>query len=194
MMKPNRKRKLGSRSGQVMVEACVALALLIFTWILIAVSTFMGTNQVRATMAARHAAWLKGNQSKITTEALQTNIRDGFFYQGDMAKVEFIEPVSAWDAITGNEKLDKVLGDGKGPFRPVVSFGIETNELETTGEFPFTLMKTDLPFMPSPFMGEFLKVEAACQWDEVGDAWDGKSWDVVIRIIGDIGETIKGMF
>ena len=58
---------------------------------------------------------------------------------------------------------------------PVPGYFTETNDIESATEFPFTLMKTDLPFMPSPFVGEFLKVEAVCQWDEVGDSWTSLS-------------------
>ena len=159
----------GSRSGQVMVEAVIALSLLVFAWIIFTFSTYMSTNQIRTAMAARHAAWLKGNGEDPSTEAIASN----FFYQAELVNVEVGKGSGIGDLIGGSKvaEMDEFADADEGPYAARVTFGITTADVASVTSFPFTLMRTELPFMPPSLMTEFLQVESTCQWDDVGETW-----------------------
>lgn len=157
------------QSGQVMVEAIVGLALLVFVWALVAVATFMTTNHGRTAMAARHAAWQKGMGTEPTVE----DIEKKFFFQGGLTKVETGTGPGIGDLISGANvaDLEKFSQGDHGPYVARVSFGLTAEELDNATTFPMTLMAVEFPLMPPPLMEEFLMVESHCQWDEVGDTW-----------------------
>ncbi len=175
------------RRGQALVEACVGLAIMTFVFLLAGFLVWMSGNKIRTAMAARHAAWLKGSGGNPT----DATIGEGFFYDPDFVKVDPIGAVGALDALTGGDSDQMSYSDANGgPFRYKVSFGIETNALATTADYPFTWMKIQLPFMPKSEMRHFVMVYSVCQWDEVGNTWTSwidalqGIWD---RIVGGIG-------
>jgi len=86
-----------TRSGQVLVEGIVGLALLTFVWALIAFSTFIATNHIRTAMAARHAAWQKGNGIDPSVD----DIEKKFFYQAGLVKVETGDGLGIGNLISG---------------------------------------------------------------------------------------------
>ena len=137
-------------SGQVMAEACLAIALLAFTWITASFAAFMNTNHIRTAMAARHAAWMHGN---------------------GVVDVQQIQSVGIGEFIAGKADTQKYNGQGNGPFRYTVSFGMDKADINTTTNYPFVLLKTELPFMPPSLPDRYIKVQSSCQWEEVNSTW-----------------------
>jgi len=158
-----------ARSGQVLVEAVIALALLLFVWALVAFTTFMTTNHVRTAMAARHAAWQKGNGIAPSAR----DIEEKFFYEEGLVKVDVGAGHGIGDLISGANasELQRYSGGDRGPYVAKVTFGLTREELGSASVFPFTLMTTEFPLMPPSLMEGFLQVESRCQWDEVGETW-----------------------
>jgi len=154
-------------SGQVMAEACLAIALLAFTWITASFAAFMNTNHIRTAMAARHAAWMHGNGGSPTPD----NIGSDFFFQGGVVDVQQIQSVGIGEFIAGKADTQKYNGQGNGPFRYTVSFGMDKADINTTTNYPFVLLKTELPFMPPSLPDRYIKVQSSCQWEEVNSTW-----------------------
>ena len=164
--------------GAILAEACIGLALLTFTWIIISYSLYMGDNHIRTAMAARHAAWLRGEKggdvSDKSKEPTAADIEGWFFYEKDLTQVSFSRGELPLETLMGGDR-DKYGGKaGKGPYLAKVTYGIQPDDLSSTTTFPFTLLKTHVPFMPSSLMGNVLSVSSTCQWDEVGNPW--KTW------------------
>jgi|GEM_PF-4978905 len=180
--------KTGSRSGQVMVEACIGLALLIFIWIAASFAMYMGTNRIRTAMAARHAAWLKGSGKTPTVELIESN----FFFEGGVTRIETGEGEGIASLLSGGDQT--TYGEaGRGPFKAKVTFGITPADVNSTTVFPFVLMRTQLPMMPPSLMEGFLSVESECQWDEVGDTWS--EWADALRGVWNaVKSEIVGIF
>lgn len=158
-----------TRSGQVLVEAIVGLALLLFVWALITFATFMTTNHIRTAMAARHAAWQKGNGTDPSVE----DIEKKFFFSGGVLKVDAGGGVGIAGLISGEHAADmqQFSSADHGPFAARVTFGVTADELNSCTTFPFTVMTTEFPLMPPTLMENYLQVESNCQWDEVGETW-----------------------
>jgi hypothetical protein len=159
-----------SCSGSVMAEACIGLALMVFAWIMITYTLFMATNHTRTAMAARHAAWFKGAGG---TDATAAQIDNSFFFQPGLTKVEYGKGEGIVSSLSGGLSEDdkKIKDGGKGPFLATVTFGISTNEIDSTDKFPFTLLKTKVPFMPDSRLATGLSVKSSCQWEETGETW-----------------------
>jgi hypothetical protein len=168
-----------SCAGQVIVEAAIGLALMTFAWILMTYSLYMGTNSIRTNMAARHAAWLKGATGN---DATPSQIDQMFFYQSGLSKIENGAPVTVGDLFSDSGAKDsKDIGKGgHGPFLVTVSFGVA--DVNTATQFPFTLLKVRVPFMPA-LPTDISMVKSTCQWEEVGDTWT--SWADALRGILD---------
>jgi hypothetical protein len=167
-----------TRSGQILAEACIGLALMVFAWIVITYLLFMGNNQIRTTMAARHAAWYRGAG---TTEATAGQIDQWFFYQSGLSKVEYSKGKGIFDVLAGGSAdASKYSADEDGPWIATVTFGI--SDVNSASQFPFTMLKTHVPFMPDSALTQGLSVKAFCQWDEVGNTWTSP------------GAALKGIF
>lgn len=162
-------------SGQVMAEACLAIALLAFTWITVSFAVFMNTNHIRTAMAARHAAWMRGNGGSPGPD----NIGNDFFFQGGVIGVEQMQSIGIGEFIAGNADTQKYDGEGNGPFRYTVSFGMDKADINTTTNYPFVLLKTELPFMPPSLPDRYTKVQSSCQWEEVNSTWTSFSEAIV---------------
>jgi hypothetical protein len=177
-----------SRSGQVFVEACIALALMAFVWILITYSLWMANNRIRTAMAARHAAWLAGNVPSLTEEEVTGNIDSSFFYENGLVKAVRVDGVPINGSKVPGIDLDGIFAKlvntitiDDGPCRCRVSFGMEKTDLATTTRFPFVLMNAQVPLMPEPVLDNFLSVRSTCQWAKVGYTW------------GDLRDILKGL-
>lgn len=175
-------------------EVAIGAALMIFSWIIITYSLFLGTNHIRTAMAARHAAWLKGETGQNATAA---QIESQFFYDTGLVKVENVTPVSL-AGLFSDPKGDtgKFKDRGDGPYKVKVTFGITAAEVNSTTKFPFDLMKTKLPFMPDTLMDKALSVESSCQWERTGDTWT--DWSSAIKglfneVVGQAGSALSAL-
>lgn len=153
----------------MLVEAIVGLALLVFVWAIIAFATFMTSNHVRTAMAARHAAWQKGNGIEPSVE----DIEKKFFFQTGVVKVESGAGVGIGGLIGGANaaNMEQFAEGDHGPFVARVKFGMTAEDVNGEVPFPFTIMTTQFPLMPPSLMENYLQVESSCQWDEAGETW-----------------------
>ncbi len=174
-MRLRRDNLLRDDRGQALTEAAIGFFFFVMTFLLISYATFMASNNIRTVMAARHAAWMKGNGSDPTAAVLDA----GFFFQEGLCEVNQVEAENIASSLTGGDAGD-YSDDAEGPFRYEVSFGIDN--ADGTDKYPFILMKTKLPFMPETKLDNFLKVKSSCQWDEVGNAWQS------------LGDALEGIF
>ena len=155
-----------SCSGQIMVEACIGLALMAFAWIIISYSLFMANNNLRTAMAARYAAWHKGAGGSDLTVA---QLDQYFFYQPGISKVEYGQGDGIGSLAVGDKAPS--FNDGGGwPTKAKVTFGV-TDINDSSNPFPFSLLKTRVPFMPNSDMTGVLSVNSTCQWDQDSDTW-----------------------
>jgi len=158
----------------------------------------MGNNHIRTAMAARHAAWLQGNGV-----APAASIPHDFFFEED---AQFVTVKSASVYLPISESLadkskDKLQWSDKGnAIYATVTFGVSKDSLKTTEVFPFTLMKTKVPFMPASQLTNFLSVESHCAWPaEANNTWTSKSealsglWNLVKNEIKDAFSRIGGL-
>jgi len=175
-----------SCSGQVITEAAIGLALMSFTWILMTYFCYQANNQIRTSMASRHAAWLKGTTGSTPSA---TQIDEWFFFQSGLSKVEDIDPpVRIPDLFSDSNAKDGkgFNGKGKGPFLVKVSYGVDS--LDSATQFPFTLLKSKVPFMPT-MPTTNLSVSSFCQWEETTDTWNTAG-----DAVGGVIDAVKGLF
>ncbi len=177
-------------SGQFMAEAAIGLALMTFAWIIITYSLFMGNNQTRTVMAARYAAWYAGSNNGTLPTTDQ--IDQYFFYQSGVSTVNNSTAENVSDLIPSF--IPSIIRNifnfsdgsaGNGPFKATVTFGVQD---ANSTVFPFSLLKTHVPFMPTSEMTNVLSVQSSCQWD--GDADTYGSSDTLFQLIGN---TIKNL-
>ncbi len=170
-------------SGQALVEAAIGASLLVLVWAFAIYSTFMASNYIRTSMAARHAAWMRGNGGSPTVAAIES----GFFFQTGLVKVEEIEAMGISDLFSGSGDENTFANAGDGPFRYKVTFGLDDVSQATT--YPFVLMQTQLPYMPETKLYSFLSVNSVAQWDESSNAWTSwidalqGIWDAIIESV-----------
>ena len=173
--------KVRSTAGQIMVEACIALALMAFTWMLFSFVSYMGNNQIRTAMATRHAAWMLGNGADPSAAIPQQ-----FFYGGDSGLVHVDSgsfAISMASALTGDDNLG--LGD-QNACLATVSFGMSADDLKTTDRYPFTLLNANVPFMPPTLLENFTSVQSQCAWPaHVEDTWQDplNAFEKIIQMI-----------
>jgi len=151
-----------------MAEACIGLALMAFTWIIGTYALFMAENKVRTAMAARYAAWYQGANGNGTLPTT-AQIDEGFFQQAGVSTVTDVTPQAAEVPV-----LNIPLGfnDGtaaNGMFKVQVTFGVSS--LASANQYPFVLLNTQVPYMPSSALTNAFSVQSSCQWDGVGDTW-----------------------
>lgn len=171
----------GPEAGQILGEAAIGVSLMVFAWIIITYSLFLANYQIRTAIAARHAAWSKGESGNDSTPA---SIETKFFFDTGLTKVENMTPIDIAGLFSDSQNsTGKFKNRGDGPFRVKVKFGIAQSEINSTTKFPFNMMKIRPPMMPEAVtMDKFLSVETPCQWERVGDTWN------------DWGSAIKGLF
>jgi hypothetical protein len=154
-----------------MTEACLGLAMMAFTWIMMTYSFYMANNQVRSLMAARYAAWFAGagftDSSDTPTEVTPSQLDQLFFFQPGLSKVDTTNSAGIGSLLPGN--ASRFFTDAKGPFKRQVTFGL--TDLNGPTPFPFDLLKTGVPFMPNSMLTNCLSVSSSCQWDAVGATW-----------------------
>ncbi len=183
-----------AESGQVLVEACIALALLVFVWITAGFAVYMSTNHIRTAMAARHAAWLKGNGGNVDNKAIATNF---FMLDEDQADLVEIVESNGMGSIAGLISGDNNNFGQKGrAYWMEVKYGISAEKLASTEAFPFSLMRTAVPLMPPSVIGNLLQVESHCQWATVSETWTDRKtalkevWDTIMSELGAVADTV----
>lgn len=193
-----RPQATARQAGQVLVEACIGLALLVFVWITAGFAVYMSNNHIRTAMAARHAAWLKGNGGDIDNTAIATNF---FMLAEEEADLVKCEPEGAKGSIAGFiTGDDNNLGNEDRGWWVEVKFGITAEDMASTEAFPFSMMRTTVPLMPPSAVENLLQVESHCQWADVGQTWtDWKDalkgvWNTILAEMGDAGKLIKSLF
>jgi hypothetical protein len=179
-------------AAQILVEACIGLALIVFTWILLTYSLYMANNQIRTEMASRYAAWYTGNSGGNLPSTAQ--IDQYFFYQTNLSTVstQTCDDMSTFvSQLTGSFIPSQFLSflnlsDGtaaNGPFRVQVSFGV-TDPNNSTNPFPFSVLQTKVPFMTNSMMSVF-SVNSTCQWDGDSDTWNtaSQAWGLITNFL-----------
>ena len=155
-----------------MTEACLGLAMMTFTWIMMTYTFYMGNNQIRSLMAARYAAWFAGagftDSSDTPTEVTPAQLDQLFFFEPGLSKLDTTQPPDGIGSLLPGD-ASKFFADAKGPFKRKVIFGL--TDLNGPTPFPFDLLKSGVPFMPSSMVTNVLSVSSSCQWDAVGATW-----------------------
>jgi hypothetical protein len=166
-------------SGQFLAEACIGLALMTFTWIIMTYSLFMANNQIRTAMAARYAAWYQGANNG--TQATKGQIDQYFFFQAlsTVTPQTAVQPplISQIPVISSLLTSDGTAANG--PFKVGVSFGVPDT---SSTVFPFSMLKTHVPFMPNSEITNILSVNSSAQWDGIADTWPdpvAKAWEAI---------------
>jgi hypothetical protein len=185
-------------SGQIMVEACIGLALMAFAWIIITYSLYLADNQIRTEMAARYAAWYAGNNNG--THPTAANIDQYFFFQSGLSTVSKLTPALIPDALAGQNPTNAVNdnSDGNGPFKVQITFGV-TDPNNSSNPFPFDLLATHVPLMTNSMMAVY-SVNSSCQWDGDSDTWNTWSaaakgiWATISGNAGAAGKIFSGLF
>jgi hypothetical protein len=173
-----------SRRGSILAEACIGLALMSFTWIILTYSIFMADNKIRTAMAARHAAWYKGNGGGNMTGA---QLDQYFFYRSGVSKVEYGQGEGMLSAVLSKDAPSFSSGSGW-PTKAKVTFGV--NDVNgASNPFPFDLLKTKVPFMPDSAIAEVTSVSSMCQWDQ-----DSETWTTPGAALSGIFEMLKSEF
>lgn len=175
-----------------MVEACIGLSLIVFTWILCSYSLYMANNQIRTEMAARYAAWYTGNNNG--TPPTTDQIDQYFFFQSGLSSVNtqtadtmstFVSQLSG--GLIPSQFLSFLnLSDGtsaNGPFKMQVSYGV-SDPNSTANPFPFSVLQTKIPFMTNSMMSVY-SVSSSCQWDGDSDTWNtaSQAWGLITNFL-----------
>lgn len=192
------------RSGQIMAEACIGLALMVFAWIIITYSLFLANNQIRTEMAARYAAWYQGNNIGNNNNALpdKSDIDKYFFFQSGLSTVTPLTPALIPDALSGNMPSSNANTNdgtsGNGPFKVQITFGV-SDPNSSANPFPFSLLTTHVPYMTNSMMSVY-SVNSSCQWDGDSDTWNtwtaaGKGiWNTISGNAGAAGAIFSKLF
>jgi len=179
-------------NAQIMVEACIGLSLMVFTWILVSYSLYMANNQIRTEMAARYAAWYTGNNNGSLPST--TQIDQSFFFQSGLSTVTSQTPVTMSQFVSQlsgglipSQFLSFLnLSDGtsaNGPFKVQVSYGV-TDPSSSDNPFPFSILQTHVPFMTNSMMSVY-SVNSTCQWDGDSDTWNtaSQAWGLITTFL-----------
>ncbi|MEI6166887.1 MAG: hypothetical protein WCS52_06810 [bacterium] len=174
-----------SASGQALVEACIGLALMALTWVLISHVCYMRINHVRTVMAARHAAWMMGHNADAG------GIAGSFFYGRD---VNFAH-IAAPEGLNLSAIGPGWSGADATAQRATVTFGITAEEFEKPDVYPFALMKIQIPFMPSLALTNYLSESSSAVWPaDVENTWPDRSdalKGVLSQIAGSVGTILE---
>ena len=181
----HRNSRASSVSGQALVEACIGLALMALTWVLISHVCYMRINHVRTVMAARHAAWMMGHNADAG------GIAGSFFYGRD---VNFAH-IAAPEGLNLSAIGPGWSGADATAQRATVTFGITAEEFEKPDVYPFALMKIQMPFMPSLALTNYLSESSSAAWPaDVENTWPDRSdalKGVLSQIAGSVGTILE---
>lgn len=170
-------------SGQALVEAAIGLSLMAFAWTLAFYAAYMVNHAGQCAVAARYAAWTRGNGQTIDEPAIRSAL-----FRDNLALVQL--ETSAGQAtrapglvgqgspiLTAIENL--IFGVFPNIHQATVSFGLASDQAPRP--WPFSLLSVQFPFMPDSRLSEWMEVSADCKWDEVCSTWKGIDLGTVIR-------------
>lgn len=162
-----------------MVEAAIGMSLMAFAWVLIYVASYMVNHSSRCAVAARHAAWSKGNDVSVNADNLRADI---FFDNNNRVNLTVAtdQNSDASGKLSGNKISKALLSLFPDVQKADVRFGVESIDEATS--WPFTVMKTRFPFMPDSRIPTLMAVTSHCEWDSVSVTWE-KPGDIIKNII-----------
>ncbi len=170
-------------SGQALVEACIGLALMALTWVLISHVSYMRINHVRTVMAARHAAWMMGHNAEAGGAA------ESFFFGRDVSYAQ----VAAPEALNLSAIGEGWSGAAATAQRATVSFGITMEKFDEPDVYPFGLMKARIPFMPSIVLTNYLSVKSSAAWPaDVDNTWTDRG-EALKGVLSEIANSVGGI-
>ncbi len=180
----NQQIVFSRKSGQALVEACIGLAIMALTWVLISHVCYMRTNHVRTVMAARHAAWLMGHNADAG------GITGNFFFPNDAGYAG----VGAAESLNLSALGEGWSGSAATAKRATVTFGTTPEALESINTFPMALMKTKIPFMPvSLVQTNYLSVKSSCAWPaDVDNTWTSRT-EALMGVLSEIANSVSGV-
>ncbi len=168
-MRMMKHRKFGSEAGQSMTEAAIGMSLMAFAWCLMFVAAYMVNNADRCAVAARHAAWSKGNGVDVNEASLASEV-----FLGNLSLVKLEESTEqtsdASGQLSGNAIVEALLSMFPDIQKADVTFGTEGGAVPST--WPFVFMNTQYPFMPESKVASLLSVSSHSEWDTVTENWD----------------------
>ncbi len=169
-MKLHRDTLLRDDRGQAMIEACIALALMAFVWVLTFFAAYMTANASRTAIAARHAAWAAGNGVSVDAAGLAGDV---FLEHAHLVDLDARSDATsdASGMLSGNAIMDAVLSIFPDIQKADVSYGVGDGETEDA--WPFILTQTRFPFMPDAEVPTLMQVSTHAEWDTVSETWDG---------------------
>ena len=156
-------------SGQAMTEAAIGMSLMAFVWVLAYFASYMVNHSGRCAVAARHAAWSKGNGVEVSADSLRGDV---FFDNLPMVRLTTAteQTSDATGDLSGNIIVEAILGLFPDIQKADVAFGVEEGGAVNT--WPFMLTKTQFPFMPDSTVPTLMNVSVHCEWDSVNETWD----------------------
>ena len=146
---------------------------------LVYVFGFQVINRQRCVVAARHAAWIRGNGQGqlLDRQDVRARLASNFFNQ---------------TVVVGFETTSKRYFDALSPTGTVVTmngvtFGMTQGELASASPenipFPLSLIRVKLPIVGEAFSNELVDsislMRAECAWYDVGDSWEG--WGSLVK-------------
>ncbi len=183
--RPNRRRRQ-NLAGQILTEAAIGLALIVFVWMLVTYVSYMCNNRIRTNMAARYSAWLSGNGVDPTTDSgiiIATN-----FFMGNDTNWVVVAPSDKSGISVFGITLPSIPGiPGLVPeiHSNSVAFGISPDQVSGTTVFPFTFMNVHVPFMPSTLLTNFTMVSSFAAWPaDITETYSGTLWQLAMYALG----------
>jgi len=153
-------------AGQILVEAAIGLSLIVFVWIIVSYVNYMCNNRIRTNMAARFSAWLSGNGVDPTASGYLAP----YFFMNNDTNLVAATSVQNNMSLMGVSMPSIIVPD---PiiYSNSVTFG--TNVVSSSSPFPFNMLMTHVPFMPSPdSLTNFTMVSGYCAWPDVSDTYN----------------------
>ena len=185
---------IDDQRGQVLVETCIGLALMAFVWMSTGLATFMSNNHVKTAVAARHAAWMKGN--KAGDGAIKSCVQTNFMFLGGDEGLVQVDIQAGKGSIAG-----LLTGDDKGFGQKGQMHWVEvTYGTNSRDKFPFSILDIQFPFMPKMEMDGILFVKSHCQWSDVHETWTNAGaalkamWDMLKAEIGSMWGKVSSLF
>ncbi|MCE9614440.1 MAG: hypothetical protein K8T26_09200 [Lentisphaerae bacterium] len=180
-------------SGQAMVEACIGMALMGMVLTLAAVFGHMTVNRNRCLIAARHAAWIRGNGGSVPTfnPAVQKAFAQKFFYFPEIARLdENVQRAKTTQIMSGPPLVIPFMKDTMHVMR--MTYGLTPAQVGQASmsqlPFPLVYLRSRFDYLNTKAVAQFDKVTTAaliftmsdvqgeCAWFNVSDTWTDPIW------------------
>jgi hypothetical protein len=181
-------------SGEILAEAAIGLSLLVFVWILVLYVSYMCNNRLRTNMAGRYSAWLSGNG--VDPTANNGAIIAANFFMGDDTKLVEVAPSATSGISVFGITLPSISGiPGLVPdiCSNSVTFGMPLSQVSETANFPFILMNSQVPYMPSTVLSNFTIVTSHSAWPaDITETYSDTLWQSAMIFFG-YGAPVAGI-